>query len=212
MEAWWQGISALNKAFAVSALAFSVLFIWQIIVMIFGMDTNGHDHVTDSSVDHGGGDHHVHGGADHAHGHDGEAVTFTLVSIRSLIAFGMLFSWAGTLYLAGGVWPVLAICYSIAWGLAAMFAVSFLLYWLLRQEEHGNASVWSAIGEEGTVYMNIPPKGAGKIRVMVSGAISFVNARSRDGEPVPAGAKVRVVGVLDDTLVEVERISNPEEA
>lgn len=212
MEAWWQGISALNKAFAVSALAFTVLFLWQIIVMILGMDTDGHDQVADASVDHGGVDHDVHGGEAHAHGHGGEAVTFTLVSIRSLIAFGMLFSWAGTLYLAGGTWSVLAICYSIAWGLAAMFAVSFLLYWLLRQEEHGNATVWSAIGEEGTVYMNIPPVGSGKIRVMVSGAISFVNARSRDGDPLPAGTKVRVVGVLGDTLVEVERISNPEEA
>jgi membrane protein implicated in regulation of membrane protease activity len=92
-----------------------------------------------------------------------------------------------------------------------MFAVSFAVYWLLRQQELGNASVWTAIGEEGTVYMNIPEGGAGKIRVMVSGTISFVNARSADGNPLTAGTKVRVVGIVNDNMVEIEGIRNPEE-
>lgn len=212
MESWWQGISALNKVFAMSALAFTALFLWQIFLMILGMDTGGHDHLGGGGVDHGSLDHTGGGSGEHADGAGEEAVTFTLVSVRSLIAFGMLFSWAGTLYLAGGTSPILAILYSAAWGLAAMFLVSFVLFWLLRQQERGNASVWTAIGEEGTVYMNIPHEGTGKIRVMVSGAISFVNARSRDGSPLLAGTKVRVVGVVDDATLEVEGISNPEGA
>ncbi len=210
MESWWQEISVLNKAFAISALAFTALFLWQIVLIIFGMDSGGHDHAGGGGVDHGGSDHGTDSGGAHGNGHGAEAVTFTVVSIRSLTAFGMLFSWAGTLYLAGGTSAFLAIVYSIGWGFAAMFAVSGLLYWLLRQQERGNATIWSALGEEGTVYMNIPQSGAGKIRVMVSGAISFVNARSRDGGPLSAGTKVRVVGVVDDTLLEVDRIPNPE--
>jgi len=211
MESWWQGLSFLNKAFAVSALGFTVLFLWQIVLMIIGMDADAHGHIGAGGMDHGGMDHVDHGGGEHAHDDGGEAVTFTFVSIRSVIAFGMLFSWAGALYLATGVSAILAILYSAIWGLIAMFAVSFLLYWLLRQQELGNASVWSAIGEEGTVYMNIPEGGTGKIRVVVSGAISFVNARSRDGNPLTSGAKVRVVGVVADNMVEVEGIRNLEE-
>lgn len=211
MESWWAGITALNKAFAVSALAFTVLFLWQIVVMVLGVDASGHDHVGGGDLSHDGIDHTDHGGEAESHGHGDEAVTFTFVSIRSLIAFGTLFSWAGTLYLAGGTPSILAILYSAVWGLAAMFAVSYLLFWLLRQQERGNASVWSAIGEQGTVYMDIPEAGAGKIRVLVSGAISFVNARSRDGHALAAGTKVRVVGVVNDTMVEVEMISNPGE-
>lgn len=208
MESWWTGITALNKAFAVSALAFTVLFLWQIVVMILGVDASGHDQIGGGDVSHGGIDHADHGGEGQSNGHGGEAVTFTFVSIRSLIAFGTLFTWAGTLYLASGTSAILAILYSGMWGLAAMFAVSYLLYWLLRQQEWGNASVWSAIGEEGTVYMNIPEEGSGKIRVLVSGAISFVNARSREGHALAAGTKVRVVGVVNDTTVEVEEVSN----
>jgi membrane protein implicated in regulation of membrane protease activity len=204
MEALWQGMSFLNKAFVLSAAVFTVLFLWQIVIMIIGMDVDAHGHIGAEGIDHGDFDHADHGGGDHSQADGGEAVTFTFVSIRSLIAFGTLFSWAGSLYLATGTSAILAILYSVVWGLAAMFAVSYLLYWLLRQQELGNATVWSAIGEEGTVYMDIPEGGLGKIRVLVSGAISFVNARSRDGNPLESGTKVRVVGVLNDTTLEVE--------
>jgi membrane protein implicated in regulation of membrane protease activity len=210
MESWWQGISVLNKGFVLSALAFTALFLWQIVLMILGMDAGGHDHAGGGDAGHAGLDHDADSGGEHGNGHGAEAVTFTLVSIRSLTAFGMLFSWAGALYLAGGTSAVFAIIYSIVWGFVAMFAVSGALYWLLRQQERGNASIWSAIGEEGSVYMNIPEGGVGKIRVLVSGAISFVNARARDGGPIAAGTKVRVVGIVNDTLVEVEGMPNPE--
>ena len=203
MESWWLGLSFLNKAFAVSAVTFTVLFLWQILAVIIGMDTDAHGPVGAGGIDHGG--------FDHAAGHGADAVTLTFVSIRSGIAFGTLFSWAGTLYLASGTSAILAILYSAAWGLIAMFAVAFMLYWLLRQQEWGNASVWTAIGEEGSVYMDIPDHGTGKIRVLVSGAISFVNARSRDGNRLAAGTKVRVVGVVNDNTVEVEGIRNIEE-
>ncbi|MBI4965146.1 MAG: NfeD family protein [Desulfomonile tiedjei] len=211
MESWWLGLSLLNKAFVISALAFTVLFLWQIVIMIMGMDTDAHAHIGAEGVDHGDFGHAGDSGGESGHEYGGEAATFTFVSIRSIIAFGTLFSWAGALYLATGVSAILAILYSAAWGLVAMFAVSYVLYWLLSQQERGNASVWTAIGEEGTVYMDIPEGGTGKIRVMVSGAISFVNARSRDGGPLTSGAEVRVVGVVNDNTVEVEGIRNPEE-
>ena len=206
MESWWVGLSFLNKAFAVSAVTFTVLFLWQIVAVLIGMDTDTHGPAGAGGIDHGGDS-----GGDHATGHGADAVTFTFVSIRSVIAFGTLFSWAGTLYLASGTPAILAIVYSAVWGLIAMFAVAFMLYWLLRQQEWGNASVWTAIGEEGTVYMDIPDQGTGKIRVLVSGAISFVNARSHDGNALAAGTKVRVVGVVNDNTVEVEGIRNMEE-
>ncbi len=198
MEAWWQGLGTINKAFAVSAVIFSLAFLWQMIVMLLGIDRDGHGHAGDAGIQDGG---HLHGDAS-AHG--GESVAFTFVSVRSVMAFGMLFSWAGTLYLAGGTSPIFAIAFSFLWGLAAMFAVSYVLYWLLRMQERGNVSISTAIGEDGTVYMDIPPGGTGKVRVRVGGCVSFVNARSRDGEALPAGTKVKVVGVIDERTVEVK--------
>jgi len=213
MEAWWHGLGDVNKGFAISALFFSVLFIWQVIGTLIGLaGDGGADHGVgsfdhqDASVGHDvSGD----GTGDDAHGHHmGSDVAFSLVSIRSLLAFGMLFSWAGTLYLAAGT-PLLAtLAYSLAWGLVAMFAVSYLVYKLVRLQEVGTASLWTALGQDGVVYMNIPAGAVGKVRVLVSGAISYVNARSVDPEPLDAGTKVKVVGVVDGNILEVKAVAD----
>ncbi len=205
MEAWWEGLTFLNKAFAISALAFSAALLVQIVMMLLGMEAGSH-----ADVD-GAGFHDIHD----VHGPDADhaaiGVAFTFVSIRSLIAFGTLFSWAGTLYLAGGIHAILAIAYSFLWGLGGMFAVSVLLYYLVRMQETGNLDLWNAIGETGTVYMNIPADGAGKVRVKVDKTLCFVNAQSKTGAPVLAGTGVKVVGVIDPRTIEVEPLDRLEE-
>jgi membrane protein implicated in regulation of membrane protease activity len=206
MEAWWEGISALNKAFAVGALFFGVLFLWQIVGMFLGLDSH---HQTDTAHDQADMGHDQDGG-DHQTRTNGAGASFSLVSIRSAIAFATLFTWAGTLYLTSGIGTVLALAYSFAWGLAAMFAVSYLVSKLVQLQEIGNASIWTAVGEEGSVYMNVPEGGLGKIRVKVSGAVSFVDARSADRGPLEAGTKVRVVGIVDNRTVEVVPMENQE--
>ena len=200
MEAWWQGLTLLNKGFAVAALFFSVLFVWQFLGALLGLHGDSH-----GDAGHAIGIHH-HDFDHHADQHDRDGVGFTLISVRSVLAFGTLFSWAGTLYLMSGAGVVLAMIYSFAWGVAAMFIVSYLVFKLVQLQETGTATVWSAIGEDGVVYLNLPAGGLGKVRVMVSGVISYVNARSRGGESLSAGTKVRVVGVIDDNTIEVEPI------
>lgn len=203
MESWWQQLTTLTKAFCVQALFFSLLFLWQLATMFLGGDADGHAD---------GGHMPVHDAPTDAAGHNGAQgtgdVVFSLVSVRSIIAFGTLFSWAGTLYLMGGTNPVWAVLYSILWGLAAMFLVSYLMYGLLRLQETENASLWKTIGEEATVYMNVPENGVGQVRVMLRGTISFVNARSATGETLVAGTRVRVVDVVDEKIVLVTAIAD----
>ena len=207
MEAWWEGLSALNKVFAIFALAFSVTFIVQMIMMVLGLDAHGHD-IGGSDI-HAVDMHDVGHASDADHGAPG--VTLTFLSVRSIMAFGTLFTWAGTLYLATGTSLILAIVYSVLWGLAGLFGVSFLLYWLLRMQEVGNVPLWKAVGEEGTVYMDIPEGGTGKVRILCGGTICFVNARSRSNRPLLAGTPVKAVGTLDARTLEVEFLEKREE-
>jgi len=211
MEAWWQGLSTLTQVFFLGAVFFSIIFAGQLISMLFGV---GHFH---GHLDHVGGGHHVDlasGGGHHAHTahdhgtHGSDKSGFTFVSIRSLIAFGTLFSWAGTLYLMGGTNPTWAIGFSVVWGLVGMFVVSYLMYRLLGLEEIGNVDIATALFEEGTVYIGVPSDGVGQVRVRVSGMISYVKARSKTGEPVTRGTKVRVVGICGKNIVEIEPIEN----
>jgi membrane protein implicated in regulation of membrane protease activity len=197
METWWQSLTVVNKAFAMAALFFSLMFIWQLVAMLLGMHADSH-----LEADHGGMGHGdmEHGASD---SHADAGIAFTLVSVRSVLAFATLFFWAGTLYLMSGISFVAAIAYSFIWGLVAMVLVAYVVYKLVQLQEIGTASVWSAIGEEGVVYMDIPADGTGKIRVMVSGVISFVSARSRGGEAIQAGTKVKVVAVPDNNTLEV---------
>jgi membrane protein implicated in regulation of membrane protease activity len=89
-----------------------------------------------------------------------------------------------------------------------MFVVSYLMYKLVNLEEVGNVDLTTALFEEGTVYIGVPSDGVGQVRLMVSGTISYVKARSKTGEPVARGTKVRVVGVYGKNVVEIEPIEN----
>ncbi|MBM3299084.1 MAG: hypothetical protein FJY85_03920 [Deltaproteobacteria bacterium] len=211
MEAWWEGLTALNKGFAIAALFFTVICLWQMVSMLVGIDADSHacgDHggLDAGHVDASGGHHGIdHAGTSEEQPHHvlGGDVTFTLVSLRSVVAFATLFSWSGTLYLMTGTHPILAVAYSVLWGLAAMFGVAYLLFKLLQLQEEGNVSIWDCLGEEARVYMNVPAEGTGKVRVMVRGVLSFVNARSGTGEPLIEGTRVRVTRIVDSNTVEV---------
>ena len=202
MEQWWNEISVLHKAFVLSSVCFSVVFVWQIIAMLIGLDGDHHVDTAGTGPDM---DHDAFGHGDH---HAACEATFTFLSTRSVIAFGTLFSWAGTLYLASGASVASAILFSLVWGLAAMAGVSGILYFLLRMQETGDATVWTAVGQEGVVYMDIPERGTGKVRVMVKGVMKFVNARTTSGQPLAAGTTVRVVGIIDDNTIEVAAIGD----
>jgi membrane protein implicated in regulation of membrane protease activity len=195
------------------AIFSSVLFAWQLLGTLFGHFTGG------EHVDSGGADmHDVTGAAVHDGGAGGHAVqettvhgadtvaSFKLLSIRSVTAFGLLFGWAGVLYRKSGTSPNWTILYSVIWGFVGMLIVSSIFYLLLRMTETGTRRLATCVGQRGTVYMNIPAGGAGQVRVMVSGTISFISARAAAGEALPAGTPVVVKRLVDVNTVEVEKV------
>jgi hypothetical protein len=207
------------------AAFFSVLFLWQLIATLLG-GIGGTEHIeaggTDVHADMGAADHDVggHDAAGHdVGGHDvgghggheaGTAVesvaTFKLLSVRSVTAFGLLFGWAGVLYSRGtGPGPNRTLLYSVLWGVVGMLIVSAIFYFLMRMTETGTRRLATALGQPATVYMDIPAGGAGQVRVMISGAVSFVSARVAGGEALKAGAPVVVNRIIGPNTVEVEK-------
>jgi len=91
METWWEGISTLNRVFVCSAVVFTLLFIWQLIMTILGVDSHGGGHPGDADI-HSGLESPIHY---EVHNFGGDI--FTLISTRSILAFGTLFSWSGAL-------------------------------------------------------------------------------------------------------------------
>ena len=203
MAEWWIGLSSLGRAFFSGALFFSTLFIWQFAASLAGLGGDQGD-VPQGDVeagDVGAGDGNL---IEDASG----LATLRLFSIRSFLAFGMLFSWAGALYLTQGHTSTGTLIRALLWGLAGMLVVALFFWMLPRLAEEGTANLDTAIGAVGQVYMDIPERGSGQIRVTVSGATSFIKARTEDGAPLVAGTAVRVVRRLDGRTLEIVRVES----
>jgi hypothetical protein len=214
MMEWWDSLSSLNQGFYVAAVFFSVFFVWQLVSALLGLSGEGDAEMGgDVGAHDGGGDvsHDVatHDGADQPDAtHDAHATVgaFKLLSVRSVIAFFTLFTWAGALYLQEGVALSLTLLYALLWGLAAALAVSAIFSLLQRLTESGNMRLGKTVGQEGTVYLNIPSGGNGEVRVMAGNVLAVLKARSADGTAIPAGTSVRVTRVLAAGLLEVTRL------
>jgi len=210
MQEWWTNLAGATQFFYGMATFFSVFFLWQIIAAFMGlngddMDVGGDAGDTDFSVD-GGVDADV---ADDMNMDDvvESSQAFKILSLRSIVTFFTLFSWGSALYTADGASTVRAMGISSIWGIAGMLAIAGIFYGMGKLTETGTKDVASCEGKTGTVYLDIPAGGSGEIKINVSGAIEHVRAQSLNREALSAGTQVRVVKVVGQTLVEVEKLT-----
>ncbi len=222
MMEWWDSLSPLNQGFYAAAVFFGVFFLWQLVAALLGLGGGdaevgadhdvggGHDGVGETAHDPGA----EPGVATHDGAQDASATVgaFKLFSVRSIVAFFTLFTWAGALYLQEGSSVSMALLYALLWGLAAALAVSAIFSMLQRLTETGNLRLIKAVGQEGTVYLNIPAGGTGEVRLMVGNVLSVQKARSADGRAIDAGSPVKVTRVIAAGLLEVARLEEPRDA
>ena len=216
MMEWWSDLGLLNQVFYAGAGLFSLIFIWQFVMMLIGLSHGGDLDVDvhgDFDADAGGdfdvdgdGDVDVHVDALEAHSmHDAAESTaaFHILSVRAILAFFTLFFWAGAMYLEVGKTVSQSLLLAMAWGAAAWAVVAVLLHWLRKLAETGNRRLTTALGQPGTVYVDIPAGGQGEVRVLVSGVVSLVKARAPGGQAVKAGTPVTVTKLLGVNSVQV---------
>lgn len=199
MTTWWNALSPLNQTLYGIAVCISVPFIWQLAASLVGLSHDG-------DLDGAGGD----AGAD---GDAGDAVAtvlaFKLLSMRALLTFFTLFFWAAALYLEQGLTLPDVFGTALLWGLGGMALVALLLHLLPKLAHSGTRNLDSAVGTEATVYVDIPAHGTGEVRVVASGSVSYVKARSRTGEALNAGTPVTVCDRIGQTILVVEPLSTP---
>ncbi|MDP6525964.1 MAG: hypothetical protein QGH15_17270 [Kiritimatiellia bacterium] len=208
MNEWWDTLSTLNKAFYSGAGFFSVLFIWQLLSALIGLggddvDLDGDVDVDVSAdLDHDGTYDDFEAGAE---ADSGETMTsFKLLSVRAIITFFTLFTWGGALYMNDGVPAHKATGLALIWGLAGGLMIAVLLNALRKLAETGNLQLATSLGTTGTVYLNIPENGTGEVKVTVSGVVSHVKARAKEGKAIVAGTPIQVVRKIGNSILEVE--------
>lgn len=184
MQAWWMSMDIFMQTLWGIAVFASLVFIVQMIMTFIGMDTDI-DIDTDSTTADG---------------------PFQLFTFRNFINFFLGFSWTGIALRPNIENTFLLLFVAILVGVLLVVAVMFIFKWMSGMEESGTISIQKAVGCKGTVYIPVAgqKKGEGKIQITVQGAIREYNAVT-EGDTLPTGTPVRVVGVLNDDLLLIEK-------
>ena len=162
----------------------------QVILQVFGLfdDVDAADGM-DADAEH--------------HGHSSSAF-FGILSFKALCAFAGIFGLAGLMMLRGDAAFQVRVLVACGAGVAAMFAVAWMMKSLSRLQASGTVEVRNAVGRIGKVYLRIPGSndGVGKVTIDLQGR-SMEFAAATDGEEIATGARVTVVAVEGDETLKV---------
>ncbi len=213
MLTWWGTLTLLQKVLALVAIPSSLVLVLQTILMLVGLGSHGdvdagHD-AMDGDVGHDLPDHAAAGHAmDHLHSAEAaDTAAFQVFSLRSVLAFFVLFGWVGLAMTGEGAPAWLSILVAFLAGTAGLLLTAWLFYLMQKLQASGNVHLSNAVGQVGEVYIPIPGAfaGSGKVNVMVQGRWMECDAQTA-GEALKTGHSVRVVDVRGGTTLIVEPV------
>ena len=170
------------------AVVASLIFLVQLVLTLIGMDSSDVDVDFDgaNTMDLGGG--------------------LNLFTIKNFIGFLVGFGWAGVCFY--DTIPNTLLLLLVAFIVGCLFVGIFVvIYKQTKKLEHNGAfKIDDVKGSTVSVYLRIPANGAGKGKVQVSqnGSVHELDALT-DGEEIPSGAKVKIVEIIDNETVKVEK-------
>jgi membrane-bound ClpP family serine protease len=148
-----------------------------------------------------------HGDVDHG---DMDA-DVKLLTLQGIMAFMVMFGLVGlALSRQSGFGALFSLLGALVAGVAAMWVIGKIFTLAMRLRSSGTVVNTSAIGQGGTVYLNIPAGGQGKVHVVVQNRLREFEAISHGDDAIKTGEKVRVVAVKDGRIMVVERIATAE--
>ena len=207
---WWNSLGVASQAFACAAIPATLVLLVQTILMLIGIGNESEgfgddiaDDIPDADeIDGVFGDNDISDVTDDV-GFDG----FKIFTFRGIVAFFVVFGWVGMAMDATGVSLPLTIAVATVSGAAMMLVLAAMMKAVMRLRNDGTADNRNAIGKSGKVHLTIPANrgGEGKVHVMLQGAYVERNAVTDDGEAIPTGSEVIVVGVSGDTDLVVRR-------
>jgi len=200
---WWHSLNGLEQVFWAIALIFTILFLIQFVLSVIGLGV-------DSDLDVSGHlDADLHGDVPHDYSVD---PSFTLFSVRSIIAFFTFFGWVGVIALSSGLGTVLAMVLAVSAGLIAMVFVAVILYQLIKLSEEGTVNIDEALGKYAEVYIPIPEErtGTGKVMVEFEHRSMELDAIT-EGHRLATGTTVYILKVYENNVLLVGEVKEKPE-
>lgn len=187
MQEWWSSLEIFDKVLWCIAVPASLIFVVESVMTFIGMDSHGGLDV-DFDGDLGSG--------------DVESSPFQLFTFRNFINFFLGFSWTAIAFRSLIPSQAILVLVSAIAGAGLVAAVMYMFYGLSRMQQSGNMDITQAVGKTAEIYLTVPgfKNGLGKVHVQVQGTLRELDAIT-EGETLPSGALVRVIGVVEDRIL-----------
>lgn len=216
LSTWFTSLDSTMQFFWACAIAASVVFIIQNVLMLMGIGGMDSDVDADVSTDFdvhtdvngdGIGDTDISSGHTGHEGTLGYAGIFSLFTLRNFINFFLGFGWGGISLAPSIQNKGLLVFLSFLIGVLFVVVFALMLRAMLHLEQNGSFQIKDCVGQTANVYLRIPGehKAAGKIQISINGSVHELNAFT-DGEFLPTGTRVRIISVIDSGSLLVEKL------
>jgi membrane protein implicated in regulation of membrane protease activity len=122
--------------------------------------------------------------------------------MHGLSAFFMMFGLVGlAMYRQSQAGVVFSIIGAVAAGMISVWVIGKLFQGAARLQSSGTLKTADAVGSTGTVYLNIPKGGTGRVSLNFRNRLREFDATEKNGAEVPTGTPIRVVQVKANILV-----------
>ena len=151
MIGWWNGLTDLQRIFALVGIPATLVLVVQTILLLFGLGA-GHEDGCDCGCDLDGDGipDDLEGGSD-----DG----LTLFSVRGIVAMFCIAGWSGIVFIDFGMGQVEAILLAVLCGVAALFGMAYLMKSVLKLAIERKPSARSRRREDRTGLHPDPAEG-----------------------------------------------------
>ena len=187
MMEWFQELTSFQKTYWILTIISTCMFLIVLITTIIGADTDDIGDV-DAEID-----------ADTGAG-------FQFFTLKNLVAFFTIFGWSGIASMDAGNSKMLTIIISIVCGLAMMFIMAALFYYISKLTSSGTLKMENALNSIGEVYLTVGANRSrtGKIQIKIQGALRELEALTDHNEDLKQGKIIKVIQVTNNGTLIIE--------
>lgn len=183
-------MTGIELAFVTCAAIGGALFLLRFILQLFGLHHDVAMDIQSGDLDLANSD-----------------IGFKALSFQGITAFLMMFGLVGfALHRSEHAGAGLSLAGGTVAGLAAAWLMAMMFRWMAKLQSASNYDPKQAIGQRGSVYMNIPAGGTGKVSVTINNRLSVLDAVAKDRAELKTGEAVEVVEIAGSNVLVVRRV------